>query len=409
MASGTTAYLSNGNILILQDGSFGDTYLIEVTLEGYDLVWEGEQSSSDFQTKVDARLETLRLTDPSINIIADSLEELIPPDPPKKPPLTPSQIEEQRIAYIKDRNQKREIVSNEVIDKTSIIENSPDSLKPKGRSKLGQRLVNLGKSTLKLILPTLQGIISKYAIEEFQTAKKAATTPESIAALKEKFCPTPEALDNIIQTRNNIVDQLNKTSDKFNNIEVSINVGQGVVQTLQTTKDILKTTTQATQALAAIAPVANVLGPLTVTLNTLQTSIQNLEPKLTSGSFTIDALFPAVSLITEVIAKVIQILLKLDDLIKLCRPDAGLTNLNDNTLGIQQAYDRTLAAVDTYKGFTFEIETVPFTPTVNRYKALAINQSGVPLLESNLSFTSNPNTLINELKLIIDRDNLKAY
>jgi hypothetical protein len=62
-----------------------------------------------------------------------------------------------------------------------------------------------------------------------------------------------------------------------------------------------------------------------------------------------------------------------------------------------------------YKGFTFTIEEVPFSPTVNRIKAIALNQGGIPLLETPLSFTTNRQTLIDELKLIIDRDDLKAF
>ena len=62
-----------------------------------------------------------------------------------------------------------------------------------------------------------------------------------------------------------------------------------------------------------------------------------------------------------------------------------------------------------YQGFIFKIEEVPFSPTVTRKKAVAYNQSGIALLETPLSFTANNQTLIDELKLIINRDNLKAY
>ena len=62
----------------------------------------------------------------------------------------------------------------------------------------------------------------------------------------------------------------------------------------------------------------------------------------------------------------------------------------------------------TYKGFNFEIEEIPFSPTVNRKRALAKNSDNITLLQSELSFTSTPNILIEELKFVIDRDNLRA-
>ena len=85
-----------------------------------------------------------------------------------------------------------------------------------------------------------------------------------------------------------------------------------------------------------------------------------------------------------------------------------LTSVNDGLIKIstdnEQSIDNT-----TYQGFIFQIEEVPFSPTVNRLKAIALNQGGIPLLETPLSFTTNRQTLIDELKLIIDRDNLKPF
>jgi len=89
--------------------------------------------------------------------------------------------------------------------------------------------------------------------------------------------------------------------------------------------------------------------------------------------------------------------------------DPSLTPVSDT---IQQVTIRqTQANINSgsYNGFVIKIEEVPFSPTVTRRKAVAFNQSGIALLETPLSFTTNDQTLINELKLIIDRDNLRAY
>jgi hypothetical protein len=64
-----------------------------------------------------------------------------------------------------------------------------------------------------------------------------------------------------------------------------------------------------------------------------------------------------------------------------------------------------------YQGFTFEIFEVslPNDPTVKRTIAQAINTEGIVALQTEPSFTQNPKILIEELKILIDKDNLKAY
>ena len=63
----------------------------------------------------------------------------------------------------------------------------------------------------------------------------------------------------------------------------------------------------------------------------------------------------------------------------------------------------------TYKGFILDIETRPFTDTVDQNRAVGKNNSGIIMISTEYSFASDPKVLIDELKYIIDRDNLKAY
>jgi hypothetical protein len=62
----------------------------------------------------------------------------------------------------------------------------------------------------------------------------------------------------------------------------------------------------------------------------------------------------------------------------------------------------------TYRGFTFEIVEKPFSPTLKQRIGQAKNSQGIVLLQTEPSFTTDPQVLVEELKLIIDRDNLKA-
>jgi hypothetical protein len=46
---------------------------------------------------------------------------------------------------------------------------------------------------------------------------------------------------------------------------------------------------------------------------------------------------------------------------------------------------------------------------VKQKRAVGQNYQGITLITTPYSFTTNSQTLINELKFIIDRDKLKAY
>jgi len=63
---------------------------------------------------------------------------------------------------------------------------------------------------------------------------------------------------------------------------------------------------------------------------------------------------------------------------------------------------------EVYNGFTFSIVEKQFSPTLNQKIGQAKNSQGIVLLQTEPSFTQDPQVLIEELKLIIDRDNLKA-
>ena len=56
----------------------------------------------------------------------------------------------------------------------------------------------------------------------------------------------------------------------------------------------------------------------------------------------------------------------------------------------------------------FEVVDKYFSPTLNQKIGQAKNKQGIVLLQTKPSFTQDPKVLIEELKLIIDRDNLKA-
>jgi hypothetical protein len=305
------------------------------------------------------------------------------------------------------RQQAQENTQLQQVDSTIVEQSIPEELKLKGKAKFGQRILNLGKQTIKLILPKLTSLAQEYAIGEFETAKAAATSPEQIDALKQQFCPAPDQLQRLLDTRNNIVGQLNSIGTKLNTLNFSIGGLQDVTNTLKTLLSTVNTAKLVASAAAKVVPI--IPGAVPALLNDLETIDDKILPLLEKNSGSINATSIPVAVVTSIINKIVNSLSQLDDLIKLCDPNSTLDSLSD--IIVQTANSQTQSDLNdgSYKGFSFQIEEVPFSPTVNRLKAIALNQGGIPLLETPLSFTTNRQTLIDELKLIIDRDDLKAF
>ena len=146
--------------------------------------------------------------------------------------------------------------------------------------------------------------------------------------------------------------------------------------------------------------------------------IKDGTPRLPKISNSIASSTLTISITNGYIQLIIAILSAIDVKLKQCSPNLagdgtspGLTPISSNLISIsllQTEAEQTQNGV-TYAGFVIEIEEVPYTPTVNRRRAVGKNQSGIKLIQTELSFTTQDEILINELKLIIDRDNLKAY
>jgi hypothetical protein len=278
------------------------------------------------------------------------------------------------------------------IDITTILDSIPKDRKVKGLQKLGQILIQKGTELEDQIPPSITNLTSQF-------------TPGS--------CPDPAILQSIVEKRNNIVGKLNAVGQTLNVVTATYTGVSSFLDILlfsvSNLRNIRTGLNQAAKIIPVIPGVAvsaiNDLGDVTdrITFDSLGNS------KLQQQKDRIDSLVIPIAIFSKIIQSIVTSLNSLDVLIAACDANASLDSLSE--VIVQTANNETQAEVNdgSYKGFTFQIEEVPFSPTVNRRKAIALNQSGIPLLETPLSFTTNNQTLIDELKLIIDRDNLKAY
>ena len=228
-------------------------------------------------------------------------------------------------------------------------------------------------------------------------------------------CPEPALLQSVLDKRNNIVDFLNKFSN-FLDVTTSTYTGTNVAfNALLTTIKGINVSKIAASGGVKISPTSP--GFVTALLNDLGDLSDKLtfdslgESKLSKIKNGLDTLNISLAIVSSFVKNIIQILNSLDALLLPCLNEnqkSQLTSVNDGLIKISTDNEQSIDN-STYQGFIFQIEEVPFSPTVNRIKAVAFNQSGIALLETPLSFTTNRQTLIDELKLIIDRDNLKSF
>jgi hypothetical protein len=347
-----------------------------------------------------------------VTIVEDNID--VPTEALPEVTVTPRQIEQKRQEEAVTRQQVQQTVELQQVPESVIEDSTPEQVKPKGKNKLGQRILNLGRQVIKLVITKLQSLAEEFLLNQFNQAREEAISQggEALNQVKEQYCPTPDALNQLIETRNNIVDQLNGIGNRLNLANTTVQGLTNATNVAQSTLDLAGIVQSGLNlAIATGLLPAPALGPNVATYNSLEDVADTIRPIIDSTNSALYGTSVPLGVISYVITQAISLLSLLDVLINFCstETDSPLTPVSDT---IQQVTIRqTQANINSgsYNGFVIEIEEVPFSPTVTRRKAVAFNQSGIALLETPLSFTTNEQTLINELKLIIDRDNLRSY
>jgi hypothetical protein len=347
--------------------------------------------------------------------------------------LSPKQIEIQRVKETTQRLSLQKKIPD--ININSIQNATTSILKPTGSAKLSIIITDLGKKIYTLLLPIAVNLATELGTKLAQS---------ELSKLKQQFspkdgCPNNSTLKNLINQRNALVEQLNNIGKQLDILTKAVTSLSSFLTISGVIISALKITKSTISIAAKVIPAPPGLpGVVTSSLSDLEDTINKLlfddlgQPRLPkiAGSVASSAL--SISIINGYIQQIIAILKSIDLKLQQCNPDLtngssiGITNQNERTnIGpvptltpinpdllqiatLQIQAEQTQNQV-TYKGFVIEIETVPYSPTVNRHKAVGKNQSGIILIETELSFTTEFQLLINELKLIIDIKNLKAY
>jgi hypothetical protein len=245
-----------------------------------------------------------------------------------------------------------------------------------------------------------------------QASKLGITGLESGNPQLPDSCPSPAVLREVLAIRDGLKSDIEQTAKYINVINISLGalspILNGTLNTLSAI-NIVKTAASLANKFIPLVP-----GAAVAVLNDLD-DIRTILTFDTEGNPRLPKLKRAIQLGSEyvagaaVILQTILILLDIiDSLLKKCGETPSEIGSDVTTLLDTVKLAETSNIQSTYQGFTFEIIEKPFSPTVNRKIAQAKNSQGIVLLQTEPSFTQNPQVLIEELKLIINRDNLKA-
>lgn len=282
----------------------------------------------------------------------------------------------------------------------------------KGKEKIPILLAEKGQDLLKLLIPKIIEMVIKIGIENI--GQPNVKLPE--------ICLPASEIESLINLRNNIVDKLNSVSKTIENLakpikplNTVVNTTSQILQTLSTVRTLAQTTIPLLPTPSPGSP--NPANSALIALGKVQDLERKLFPKITKTKNSINSISDAVDQVNSIISKILNILNSIDKYLTKCKPtnstdpNLKLTPLNDyltKVIDNTNQVENSPIAGETYQGFILEVVEEQFSSTVKRSKAVARNNSGIILLQTPLSFTTTPQVLIEELKLIIDKDNLRA-
>lgn len=347
----------------------------------------------------------LKNSDPTYKVIQDPYDpnnipyQYANPSPEPKP--TPQQVTEQTQQETTKKEEQQTVTDVTKTDSKTTLSNTPPNLQPQGGDKLAIVLNKKRSEIKRILIPIAISIATELGIKY-----------ASKISLPDVCLPQSE-INKLVIKRNALVNRLNNIV-KITDALAKTLTGIGLLLTIlvpliKKIKDARKASSLAAKF---IPSPPGIPGIVISTLNDLKDSQETTTEKLNKAIGVLASANLAISTLNAVLLKLIAILASIDVVLKKCNTDQNLelTSLSPTLLTLEQVNNEVQqnANQEIYNGFILEIVEVPYSPTVTRRKAVAKNSQGIILISTPLSFTTESSILINELKLLIDSNNLKA-
>jgi hypothetical protein len=313
--------------------------------------------------------------------------------------MTPEELEKQRQ---QENNIRKSYRKNLVLQSSLAIGAGVAVTQLSSLDKINQSILDKTESVKGKILNQIIPLSEKLGIEGIETGNPKL--PD--------LCPSPIILDQVYNIRQSFGNDLTNLLTYISAINKSFDILTFLINGQITTinaLNLIKSSTSISSKLIPSPPgvpgiVTSLLSDLENLKNIITFTIEG-EPKIPKIKRALDNGTKYVGIASQSLLKIIALLKIIDLILDKCGKKVEPFN---NEL-LNSAEQVLLSPIDSsYNGFIFDIIEEPFNERLNQKVAIAKNSQGIILLKSEASFTDNPQVLINELKLIIDRDNLKA-
>ena len=301
-----------------------------------------------------------------------------------------------------------EVATFSTINATEINKSAPKDEKEKGIVKLRKVLDTRGIKLKKVIVAAAVPLIAQFGIpyvKKFLEENDTQEKMEKAVAKLKTLCPTPQKINELVILKGRYEQQIVSFYNSITTARDTAVPSQRIAEALTTTLQVLSAARLAGNIALSFLPVTPGAAPALInTQKEVEETLGPLLEKITKGLSLITSTFIFLAGILTLINKLMMLL---DVLIRFCSEKLGIPYQTTNI--IIAASPNLAPRTQTYKGFTFEIlqNTKETTAYPKRY-AVAKDKFNVIQLKSQESYTPNPDILIEELKFVIDRDNLSG-
>jgi hypothetical protein len=206
----------------------------------------------------------------------------------------------------------------------------------------------------------------------------------------KELCPSPEVLQRLILLKDNVENNivtLQRRTVPLQNVLGKVQIALTLVPPIITLLKTLPVPNQFTTAGFVVT--------LSDRLENIKLLSQRLRGDVAAGQYVITNINTTFSI-------ALQLLSQIDQAIAICAPD----QLQQNTeiARLSQSFNTPVTQFDnSYKGYTLELRVIARDTIAPLRYAVAVDRSGVVVLEGKPSYSSSTEVLLNEIKFRIDQ------